>query len=121
TYQLLTQATNHRSNVSATRASVARRLTAGRHGGVGRLDEVKDAAAGGVRRGPQAAVVSLDDRARDREAHPHSVAFGREERSEDAVDVLRGDAGPRVLHRYQHPARGVDRGPPAERSCPVRA
>ena len=39
-------------------------------GGVGPQDEVKDTAARGVRRGPEAAVVSVDDRARVREPHP---------------------------------------------------
>ena len=64
--------------------------------------ELKYRAPGAVRGKPQPAFVRLDDRAANRQAHPHAVGFGREERVEYPIDVLRADSCPGVRNRHHY-------------------
>src|ERR1700704_1722885 len=63
-----------------------------------------------VRGDPQPPLVSFDDRPADRQAHPHTVGFGREERVEYPIDVARVHARPGVRNRYRYVAVVMHRG-----------
>src|SRR5205823_4294029 len=53
-----------------------------------------------VRCGPETTAMALDDRATDRESHPHAALLRREERAEEPISLawLEPDAG--VLHGH---------------------
>ena len=72
------------------RATVSLETTDSRTGAVQR--ELECGAARRVRDRPQATVVRLDNRAADRETHPHPVGLGSEERVEDPLDIFRADS-----------------------------
>src|SRR5262249_51834471 len=57
----------------------------------------------------EAAVVALDDRPGNRQAHAHAVRLGREQRIENAIDDLRVDSLSGVRHGNQHAAWFLDR------------
>ena len=61
-----------------------------------------------VRGNPYAAVVCLDNRVANRQAHSHPVRFLGEERVEYPVDVVRTDSCSGVRHRYFYAAAGVN-------------
>src|SRR5262249_49321396 len=77
-------------------------------GNVGWQHELKSRAAFGAGRGPEAAVVALDDRSANRQAHAHAVGLGREQRIENTIDDLRVDSLSSVRHGNQYPARFLD-------------
>jgi len=56
-----------------------------------------------IRLGPQAALVSLDDRPADRQADTHAVDLGREERVEQLVHAVAVEAHAGVPHRQADP------------------
>ncbi len=63
-----------------------------------------------VRSDPQPPLVSFDDRPADRQPHPHTVGFRREERVEYPIDVARVHACPGVRNRYSYVAILMQRG-----------
>src|SRR3984893_3587261 len=63
-----------------------------------------------VRDDPQPPLVSFDDRPADRQAHPHTVGFRREQRVENPSDVARVHAWPGVRNRYRYVAVVMHRG-----------
>src|SRR6516162_5206917 len=65
--------------------------------GTGQI-KAEDPADTNATRHSQAAAVRLDDRAADREPHPHAVRFGGYERLEDRVRHLGGYPWPRIGH-----------------------
>jgi hypothetical protein len=71
---------------------------------------MKDGALGFIRRDPYAAVVSLDNRAANRQTHSHTFRFRREERVEYTVDVLRAEPRSRVRDRYHYATVLMDVG-----------
>src|SRR5215813_8365437 len=56
-----------------------------------------------IRLGPEAAMMSLDDRAADGQPDTHTAALGCVEGFEQLREVLRIDTGPRILHAETHP------------------
>ena len=83
-------------------ADCARGSSSGGRRIIGAQGKLKYRATGSVRGKPQPAIVSLDDRAANRQAHPHTVGFGREKRVEYPIDVLRADSCPGVRNRYHY-------------------
>ena len=73
--------------------------------------DAKRCAAGRIVFDQQPAAVSLDDGAADREPHAQTVRLRGEERLEDAVDVVRGDALARVVHGQLDVRRRRDHRP----------
>ena len=55
-----------------------------------------------VRGVPKTPLVRLDDRAADRQAHPHALGLGREGRREDPVSLARADSGAGIRDRQGH-------------------
>jgi len=66
---------------------------------IGVQDKLKYRATGSVRGKPQPTFVGLDDRTADRQPHPHAIGFGREERVEYPIDILRTDSCTGVRNR----------------------
>ena len=58
---------------------------------VGEQHKLKDGALGFVRCNPQPAIMGLNDRTADRQTHPHTVRFCREQRIEYPLEILRAD------------------------------
>jgi hypothetical protein len=77
------------------------RNTAGRRG-ISVQNKLKCGAAGSVRSNPQAAIVGLDNRTANRQAHPHTARFCREERLEYALAISQADSCSRVSNRYHY-------------------
>src|SRR5262249_12099848 len=67
--------------------------------------KLKYRTAFGAGRGPEPAVVPLDDRSANRQAHAHAVGLGREQRIENAIDDVRVDSLSSVRNGNQHAAR----------------
>src|ERR1700704_3594475 len=61
----------------------------------------------------------LDNRAANRQAHPHAMRFCGEERIEYPVDVFRLDSLSSVLHRKHYVARVVNLGFHAQHPRPI--
>jgi hypothetical protein len=51
-------------------------------------DELKCCTRPGIRGRPQPAAVRLDNRAADRQSHSGALSFGRDERTEDLMDLV---------------------------------
>jgi hypothetical protein len=64
--------------------------------------ELKDCALRRSRRSPKQPAVTLDYRAADRKAHPHSIRLRRKEGVEEMVETLWGNALAGVSHRDNH-------------------
>src|SRR5437868_8586016 len=62
--------------------------------------ELKDRAAACGGRDPDAAAMTLDDRAADRKPHSHPARLAREKRVEDALSVGCTDSRSAVLDRH---------------------
>src|SRR5882757_2097485 len=77
---------------------------------VGGQHKLKDGALGFVRRNPQPAIMGLNDRTADRQTHPHTARFRREQRIEYPLEILRADSCSGVRHRYLYAAAVVDLG-----------
>jgi len=73
----------------------------GRDGRGGWQRDLKDRSVRAARDDRKLTAVIFDDRATDRQPHPHAVGFGGEERLENALGVLRIDAVAGVLDRDQ--------------------
>jgi hypothetical protein len=58
---------------------------------VGEQHKLEDGALGFVRRNPQPAIMGFDDRTADRQTHPHTVRFCREQRIEYPLELMRAD------------------------------
>src|SRR5215510_4235348 len=99
-----------RSRPSGTSRPLGRRTASGGRRTIGVQGELKHRAAGAVRSKPQPAFVRLDDRTADRQAHPHAVGFGSEQRVEDAIGVLRADSCPGVGYRHDYAVGFADLG-----------
>src|SRR4051794_23808636 len=56
-------------------------------GSAHRQGELKNGATGHVRGCPDLAAMRFDDRAADRQSHPHAAALGRVERIEQALET----------------------------------
>src|SRR6266481_3096509 len=68
--------------------------------------KLKDSALGFVRCNPQPAIMGLNDRTADRQTHPHSARFCREQWIEYPLELLRANSCSGVRHRYDY-ARAV--------------
>ena len=66
-------------------------------GAVGRYFKLKNRASGDTSRRPDPTIVALDDRLTDREAHSHATGFGREQRFENATEVVWVNSAPGIL------------------------
>ena len=55
-----------------------------------------------IRYGPQPPAVVLDNRAADRQSHPHSLRLGGVESIEDLFEILPVDPNTGVLHGDEH-------------------
>ena len=67
----------------------------------GRQGELKSCTLPGGTGSPQAAAMRLDDRATDGQPHASPVIFGRKERPEDLVRLLRGQSHTGIADRDQ--------------------
>src|ERR1700720_2994997 len=81
--------------------------------------ELKDGALGFVRRNPQPAIMGLNDRTADRQTHPHTARFCREQRIEYPLEILQADSCSGVRHRYDYVATVVNLGPHAQDPRPI--
>jgi hypothetical protein len=68
----------------------------------GGQQHVKDRSLGLTGGGPEAPTMTFYDRAADRQPHPHAMRFGREERVEDAIDILWIDPRSGISHLDQY-------------------
>src|SRR5580704_824608 len=75
---------------------------------VGGQDKLKDGALGLVWGNPYAALMCLDNRTANRQAH--TLGLRGEERVKYPVDVRRVDSNSGVRHRYLYAAAGMDIG-----------
>jgi hypothetical protein len=66
--------------------------------GIGAQENFKHRASRRIFDNPQKSLVGFDDRAADRQAHPHTARLCREERIEDTIDILRADSFSGVRH-----------------------
>src|SRR5580704_2236591 len=66
--------------------------------------ELEDGAVWKIRRRPQLATVGINDRAANRQSHPHALWLGGKERFKELVRPRRVEPGARVLDRYSHAA-----------------
>src|ERR1700687_249875 len=73
----------------------------------GRQRELKDRAAGIVRRRPQAAAVGLDDRTADRQSPAHAFALGGVDRVEDVLKLRRAQPRAGVADGQEYAVRFV--------------
>jgi hypothetical protein len=71
-----------------------------------RQNELKDSTLRFVRLGPQSSVVSLDDRAADRQAHTQAARLGRVEGLKQPLELRWIQPRTHILHHNQHAARG---------------
>src|SRR5215831_9780301 len=55
-----------------------------------------------IRLGPKSALMSLDDRAADRQPDPHTAGFGRVKGFEQPLKALRSDTATSILHAQTH-------------------
>ena len=60
--------------------------------------KLKHRALRNIRGHPQPAFMGLDDRAANRQAHPHAAGFRREQWIEYPLDILRTDSCPAIGH-----------------------
>jgi hypothetical protein len=80
-------------------------LSSFRTNATGRQQYLKDRSMGLTEGHRQAPAMIFYDRPADRQAHAHTMGFGRKERLEDAVDVCRIDPYSAVFHRDQQMIR----------------
>jgi hypothetical protein len=59
---------------------------------------VKDRPVGTARLCPNTTIVGFDDRAADRQAHPHTLGFGRKKRFKNAAVMFPGDPGTVIFY-----------------------
>src|SRR4030095_14503773 len=64
--------------------------------------KLKHRALRNIRGHPQLAFMGLDDRATNRQAHPHPAGFRREQWIEYSFDILRADSCPAIGDRNHH-------------------
>src|SRR5262245_53174110 len=69
--------------------------------------KLKYGAPRGIRDDPQLPIVGIDNRTADRQAHPHTAGFCREEGVEYPLDLLRADSCSGVGNRYPYDAAVV--------------
>src|ERR1700730_3231602 len=75
---------------------------------VGAAYRQRDVKNGSMRRSvrcPKSTAMRLYNRTANRQSHPHASGFGREECVEDAVHILRVNAGAAVLYQNRYVAR----------------
>ena len=68
----------------------------------GGQQHVKDRSLGLTGGRPEAPTMTFYDRAADRQPHPHTIRFGREERVEDAINILWIDPRSGISHLNQY-------------------
>src|SRR3981189_2126094 len=86
---------------------------------VGKQHKLKDGALGFVRGNPQPAIMGLNDRTADRQAHPHTARFCSEQRIEYPLELLRAYSCSGVRHRYDYAPAVADLGPHAQDPRPI--
>ena len=64
--------------------------------------KLKHRALRNIRGHPQPAVMGLDDRAANRQSHPHAIRFRGEERVENPIDMLRAESCPAIGNRIHY-------------------